>query len=164
VDDYKSGADPGTQKRRYNVLFICPANAVHSIIAEALLRRWGGNDFCAFSAGIRPSGALDPLTLELLKGQRLWDPGLHAKHVKQFLGSDATRMDFVISVGERPPDRAPKQWPGNPQVIHWRITNPNSAESPSQTGWALRRAFTELETRVRLLVLVYARNIMKTAA
>ena len=84
----------------YKVLFICRDNAVHSITAEALLKRWGDIDFCAYSAGIKPAEAIDPRTVELLKERRIWQKGLHAKSHQAFFERDALRMDFVISLGE----------------------------------------------------------------
>ena len=91
-------------RKRYNVLFICRDNAVHGIMAEALLKRWGDADFCAFSAGIEASAAINPGTLQLLRERRVWHSGLHTKGYQEFLRADAPQMDFVIGVGERAPD------------------------------------------------------------
>jgi arsenate reductase (thioredoxin) len=161
---HRNQAPPTARTRRYNVLFICPDNAIHSIMAEALLKRWGRDDFCAFSAGIEPRGIIDPRALELLKKERVWHPALRSKGYQEFLGPDAPRMNFVISLGERPADGAPSQWPGNPQAIHWHITKTDSAGKPAEVAHAFRKAFTELETRIKLLVLVYERERGKRAA
>ena len=88
---------------RYKVLFICRDNAVHSIMAEALLKRWGDGDFYGFSAGIKPSAVIDPYTLELLKEGRVWRSDLHPKSYLEFFRRDAPLMDFVITLGERAP-------------------------------------------------------------
>jgi len=151
-------------KKRFNVLFLCPNNAIHSVMAEALLRRWGGDNFRAFSAGTEPTGVIDRRALEILRQQRVWHPALPSKGHLEFLGPEAPRMDFVISLGERAPAGAPKEWPGNPQVIHWRITNPSLAGKPAEIAHAFRKAFGELETRIRLFVLVYEKEAMKQAA
>ena len=71
-------------------------------------------------------------------------------------------MDFVITLGERAPDGAPMQWPGNPQTLHWRITGPDTA-TPTEVPHVFRKAFTELETRIRLFVLVYRKEKIKRA-
>ncbi len=149
---------------RYNVLFVCPDNAIHSIMAEALLGRWGRDDFCAFSAGAEPRGGIDPRALELLKKERVWQPALRSKGYQEFLGPGAPRMNFVISLGERPAEGVPAQWPGNPQVIHWHITKADSAGKPADIAHAFRKAFVELETRIKLLVLVYERERSRRAA
>jgi protein-tyrosine-phosphatase len=168
VPDERNSASPSDflQSRmlgkRYKVLFLCRDNAVHGIMAEALLKRWGDADFCAFSAGIEPSTAIDPHTLELLKEAHLWHSGLHPKGYQEFFRRDARLMDFVITVGERAPDCTPKKWPGNPQIFHWRITSPEMVTS-AEVPHAFRKAFTELETRIRLFVLVYQKEKMKRA-
>ena len=89
--------------KRYKVLFICRDNAVHSIMAEALLKRWGDGDFYGFSAGIKPSAVIDSHTLELLKEGRVWRSDLHPKSYLEFFRRDAPLMDFVITLGERAP-------------------------------------------------------------
>jgi arsenate reductase len=114
--------------------------------------------FARSSAGTKPKGATDPRTLQLLKEQRVWHPRLRSKDHQEFLGRDAPGMDFVISLGECPPEGAPKQWPGNPQIIHWHITSPDAEGKPAEVAHALRRAFTELETRIKSFVLVYRKD------
>jgi arsenate reductase (thioredoxin) len=150
--------------KRYKVLFICRDNAVHSIMAEALLKRWGGADFSAFSAGIKPADAIDSCTVELLKERRIWQRGLRARSHQEFFERDAPRMDFIISLGECPSERMPKEWPGNPQIFHWRITSPDWAGTPTEAAFALVKALIELETRVRLFVLVYKKEKTKRTA
>jgi len=44
------------------VLFVCSANTTRSQIAQALLRKFGGEDFEVDSAGINP-GVLNPLAV-----------------------------------------------------------------------------------------------------
>jgi arsenate reductase (thioredoxin) len=148
----------------YNVLFLCGDNAIGSIMAEALLKRWGAQDFHAFSAGITPKGEIDPLAAELLKVQRVWHQNLRSKGCQEFLTPDAPSMDFIISLGEQPPAGMPTAWPGHPKVIHWHITEPVVTGRPAETTHSFRKAFGELENRVRLLVLVYQREALRGAA
>jgi len=137
-----------------NVLFLCSDNSTRSVMAEALLRRFGGRRFRAFSAGISPSTAIHPLAQEMLNASGLNVPVGKPKSALEFLLPSATKMDLVIAMAE---DAEPtlRGWPGPVFKAYWRITDPLSEESNRTEQWRnFRRAFRELETRMRLLVLV----------
>ena len=155
--------------KAFNVLFVCAENSNRSILAEAVLRHWGKDRFHAFSAGISPSGQVDPLVIELLKTSHLQTEGLWSKSWQEFAAPGSPRMDFVISVGGVPAAEVARSLPGSPIVARWTITDPAPAGTDPAAGRtdpaaprgraakqesALRRAFQELETRVRLFVLV----------
>src|SRR5215468_4680550 len=70
-----------------NVLFLCSDNAIASIMAEALLRKFGKHSFPAISAGSKPSSRVHLLTTEALKGRKVWQPDLHPKSFREFLDS-----------------------------------------------------------------------------
>jgi arsenate reductase len=159
-----SKEDQLSSHHRYNVLFLCSDNACCSIMAEALMRRWGGEDFAAFSAGVKPSATIHPQTVAVLETQRVWRPDLTTKDCAQFLAPDAPPMDFVISLGDKPPAGLPSNWPGGAKVIHWRISDPVSGVKADHLEHAFRRTFLELENRIKLFVLVYQRDAMKRKA
>jgi protein-tyrosine-phosphatase len=133
-------------------------------MAEAILRRWGGGEFRAFSCGLMPSCGIDSQAREILQAQRIWQSDLAPRSCAEFLSPEAPQMDFVISVGERPPAGAPTTWPGGAKLIHWRITDPMSDPDPQHREGLFRRAFLELENRIKLFVLVYQREATKTTA
>jgi protein-tyrosine-phosphatase len=151
-------------RKPYNVLFVCPDNATCSVIAEAILRRRRLGDFQAFSAGIDPKPEKLPVAAEFLKARQVWDDKLRSKHCREFLGPDSPPMDFIISLGERLPAGLPTEWPGQPKLIHWHITEPVTNGGVAQTAVSFRKTFTELENRIRLFVLVYEREASKRAA
>ena len=149
---------------RCNILFLCPDNSALSIIAQAVLNRWEAKGFRAFSAGSQPAVEVHPLAADLLKANGIWSQALQPKDCGGFLGHDAPPLDFVISLGSRAPDGMPSSWPGNPRVIHWRISEPRVDESKKETMHAFRKTFTELETRIKLFVLVNERKARKKIA
>jgi arsenate reductase len=156
--------DTKKTKSCYKVLFICRDNSAYSIIAEAILKRWGGKDFRAFSAGIRPAREVHPLAIDLLKTQRLWEQDFQTKACDEFLRHDAESMNFVISIGEQPFKDLAAEWPGNPRVFHWRISDPTADGKPAERALAFRRTFRELENRIKLFILVHEREKLKKVA
>ena len=52
--------------KKINVLFVCVHNSARSQMAEAFLKKYGGDRFEAESAGIEP-GALNPAAVEAMK-------------------------------------------------------------------------------------------------
>jgi len=159
---------PAPQRSKPNpgckILFLCRDNSALSIIAQALLNRWEGQGFRAFCAGSQPAVEVHPLAAVLLKANGIWSQALEPKDCGGFIGRDAVTMDFVISLGAQPPDGMPPSWPGNPRVMHWRINEPRADGSPKENMRAFRKTFTELETRIKLFVLVNERTARKKVA
>jgi len=137
-----------------NVLFLCVENSARSIMAEAILRRWGKDRFGAFSAGIRPFGQVHPLAEEMLKLHDLWTEGLRSKGVDEFRAPAAPQMDFVIALCDRRAEVLPV-WPSGFISATWGIGDPAAvAGTIVERKNAFRRAFRELENRIRLFVLL----------
>lgn len=142
-------------QRVFNVLFLCTGNSARSIMAEALVNRYGDGRFRAFSAGIEPAGQIHPFTIGVLKGHGLPTESLRNKHWREFVTPEAPLMDFVISVCEVPPPEVWVSWPGNPVRAHWRISDPVHVEGGiPERSRAFDRALRELENRVRLFLLL----------
>ena len=130
-----------------NVLFVCKDNSIRSIAAQALLNRFGGNRFHAFSCGLQPAAKIHPRTVEMLTAHGLPGETLRTRSMSDFLAASAPDMDFVINLCDEPLPRLP----GNPFIAHWGITDPLSGGSDAtREALAFRRTFRELETRIRL--------------
>ncbi len=137
-----------------NVLFLCGKNSAQSVMAEALLKRFGGERFHAFSAGIQPADEIDALTRDTLKAGGMEVPIAKPRSFREFLAPSAPPMDMVIGLSKEAATVL-EDWPGHPFKAKWGITVP-----PSDSGDALeqrkafRRACRELENRIRLFVLL----------
>src|ERR1700690_1968563 len=110
-------------QRALNVLFVCEKNSIRSILAEALLNRFGDGRFQAFSAGSQPDPELHPLTLEMLKGSGIPAGNLRPKSIADFATAGAPQMDFVICMG-KDAMAAARALPGTPMLVQWGISDP----------------------------------------
>lgn len=135
-----------------NVLFLCTGNSARSIIAEAILRKDGGERFRAFSAGSMPKGAVNPFALKVLASYGYPIDGLASKSWEVFAGADAPRMDFVLTVCDNAAGETCPLWPGQPISAHWGIEDPAAVEgSDVDKERAFVTAFRYLKNRVSLL-------------
>jgi protein-tyrosine-phosphatase len=135
-----------------NVLFLCTGNSARSIIAEAILRKDGGQRFHAFSAGSMPKGAVNPFALKVLESYGYPIDGLASKSWEVFAGANAPRMDFVLTVCDNAAGEACPLWPGQPISAHWGIEDPAAVEgSDVDKERAFVTAFRYLKNRVSLL-------------
>jgi arsenate reductase (thioredoxin) len=149
--------------RPYNVLFLCTGNSARSILAESLLNHWGGGRFRGFSAGSFPKGQVHPLAIELLEWTRLPTEGLRSKSWDEFATADAPPIDFVITVCDNAAGEVCPVWPGKPITAHWGVADPAAVEGDAERGAAFRRALTELEARIKLLVNVPVESLDRMA-
>ena len=135
----------------YNVLFLCTGNSARSILAEALLARWGKGRFVAFSAGSQPKGTVHPLALETLEHFRMPTTGLRSKSWQEFSGPDAPPLHFVFTVCDNAANEVCPVWPGQPMTAHWGIPDPAAVEgSDEQKRRAFRKAFGDLDARIKI--------------
>jgi protein-tyrosine-phosphatase/DNA-binding transcriptional ArsR family regulator len=82
----------------FNVLFLCTRNSARSIMAEAILRKYGGGRFRAYSAGSDPVAQPNPEVIAKLSAFGHDTEGLRSKSWHEFTGPSAPRMDFVITL------------------------------------------------------------------
>lgn len=105
------------------VLFLCTGNSARSILAEALLRQLGGEDFEVHSAGTDPKG-VNPLTIRVLEQAGIPVGHLESTNVDRYVGE---HFDYVITVCDRAAEQCPV-FPGDPERIHWSFPDPAAVE------------------------------------
>ena len=136
----------------YNALFLCTGNSARSILAESLLNHWGRGKFRAFSAGSYPKGQVHPMAVELLNRMTLPTENLRSKSWDEFAAAGAPPLDFIFTVCDNAAGEVCPVWPGKPMTAHWGIADPAAVEgTDAEEAFAFRKAFTELETRIKLL-------------
>lgn len=130
------------------VIFVCTANSARSQMAEALLRKEGGDAFEVVSAGVAPRGVL-PMTIRALGAAGIDIRGARSKPVGEFVGQ---RFDYVITVCDRARATCPV-FPGGAQTLHWGFDDPAEATGTEAERYA---AFThvmgEIARRIRAFV------------
>jgi protein-tyrosine-phosphatase len=125
------------------VLFLCTHNSARSQLAEAALRRRGGEQVEVYSAGSRPT-AVDPMAVALLEEHDI-DPRAHTvKSLDRFAGAS---FDYVITVCDRMREDCP-DFPGDPLRIHWSFPDPTELKDAGQRRDTFRTLWLELNIRV----------------
>jgi arsenate reductase len=82
----------------FNMLFLCTHNSARSIMAEAILQKVGGARFRTYSAGSDPIAQPNPEVIEKLRTLGHDTDTLRSKSWHEFIGPNAPRMDFVITL------------------------------------------------------------------
>lgn len=127
------------------VLFVCNGNSARSQIAEALLSRYGGQDFDALSAGTRPR-AVHPLALRVLAEVGIDWRAARAKSVTELLDR---RFDYVVTLSNSAREECPTL-AGPHSSLHWHLDDPAEVEGPEERRLeAFRATRTELTVRLR---------------
>jgi arsenate reductase len=133
----------------YRVLILCTGNSARSIIGEYLLSEKGRGRFEVQSAGSRPTGAVNPLALWVLKEKYNLDAtGARSKSWDEFKD---TKFDFIITVCDHARESCPV-WPGQPVVAHWGSPDPAALEgTQEQKRWLFIQVASQIARRVELL-------------
>jgi arsenate reductase len=130
------------------VLFVCTGNSARSVMAEALVRRYGESDFEVHSAGTEPKG-INPMTLRVLAEAGIDASWARSKSVNEFLGQS---FDFVITVCDQARQVCPV-FPGVHESLHWGYEDPAAAEgSDEERLAAFRQVFIAMSERIHLFI------------
>jgi protein-tyrosine-phosphatase len=79
--------------------------------------------------------------------------GLRSKSWDEFAVPGAPQLDFVFTVCDNAAGEQCPFWPGQPMTAHWGVEDPAAVEGTDTEKWlAFRKAFRELENRIRIFV------------
>ena len=103
--------------KKTTVLFLCTQNVARSQMAEAFLKRLGGDRFEVYSAGLTPGDAVHPTAVQVMEeiGYDMSDQ--YPKPLRQYFASLDT--DYVIFVCEREEEDCPFLWPFEVASLSW---------------------------------------------
>jgi arsenate reductase len=128
------------------VLFLCTGNSARSQMAEAFLRKYGGERFDAFSAGLEPS-LINPLTVQVMEEAGV-DMSVHySKGLGQYLGK--VHFGYLITVCSRAEEKCPI-FPGMGARLHWPFEDPAAFQgAPEEKLAKFRQVRDQIETAVK---------------
>jgi len=130
------------------VIFVSSGNAARGLMAEALLKRDGGDRFEVFSGGIKPLG-IHPMTVAAMERVGIDTSSIESKSAMRYATQS---FDYVITVCDRARTACPV-YPGVGAQLHWGIDDPAEAEGDDATRQAAYdRALRELSGRIRAFV------------
>jgi arsenate reductase len=132
---------------KHRVLFLCTGNSARSQMAEAFLRKYGGEVFEPHSAGLEPKG-LNPLTVKVMQEAGIDVSGQASKAVDVYLGK--LQFQDLITVCDDADKNCPAYWPGVQRRMHWSFEDPAKFEGTEEERLAkFREVRDRIERKVR---------------
>ena len=129
------------------VLFLCTGNSARSQMAEAFLRKYAGDQFEAYSAGLEPKG-LNPLTVQAMQEVGIDVSQQRSKGVDEYLGK--VLFQYLITVCDDAEKNCPTIWPGISKREHWSFEDPAAFEGTDEEKLAkFREIRNQIKARIR---------------
>jgi arsenate reductase len=92
-------------------------------MAEAFLRKYGGDEFEAYSAGLEPKG-INPNTERVMEEVGISLSGQYSKHVREYMGR--IHFGYLITLCDEAEENCPTAFPGVGQRLHWSFEDPSA--------------------------------------
>lgn len=128
-------------------------------MAEAILNHLGKGRFHAFSAGIHPSGRVNPFAIEQLQQASLPTDDLRSNSRSEFASHDAPQLDFVFTVCDNVAENICPVWPGQPMTSHWGIEDPAVEADAEESRCDFSTAFSQLTWRIFIFANLPLKNL-----
>ena len=106
------------------VLFLCIHNSARSQMAEAYLKKFGGDKFFVESAGLEP-GVLNPLAIEAMRLDGIDISQNKTNDVFDFY-RQGNIYEFVITVCDAKAAEKCPIFPGLVKMLHWSFEDPSA--------------------------------------
>jgi arsenate reductase len=134
--------------RRPNVLFVCNKNGARSQMVEALLRKYAGDRFNVFSAGLHPEPEIHPLALKVMEEIGVSLEGQRAKSTKEYMAK--ITPNYLIITMKRDEEHCPRMFPGMQCRLEWPFDDPRQVDGTAEERLdAFRRVRDQIDERVR---------------
>jgi len=128
------------------VLFLCTGNSARSQMAEALLRKYAGDRFEAYSAGLEPKG-VNPHTVRVLDEIGIDTSQHRSKSLREYLGR--VNFGYLITVCSDAEQNCPI-FPGVSVRLHWPFEDPAKFEGTHEEKLAkFREVRDQISARLK---------------
>ena len=107
-----------------SVLFLCVHNSARSQMAEAYLKKFGGDAVLAESAGLEP-GKLNPYVVRALREDGIDISGKQTRSVFDLYKAGKTYRYVITVCSKEAADRCPI-FPGRTERLHWPFPDPST--------------------------------------
>ena len=85
---------------------------------------------------------------------------MRSKSWDEFAQPGAPQLDFVFTVCDNAAGEMCPVWPGQPMTAHWGVEDPAAVDGSDTGQWlAFRKAFRELESRIKLFTSLPIRSL-----
>ena len=139
------------------VLFLCIHNSARSQMAEAYLKKFGGENFFAESAGLE-AGKLNPLAIEVMKEDGIDISQNTTNDVFDFF-KEGRLYNYVVTVCDKEAsDRCPI-FPSAHKKINWSFMDPSSLTGTHEEKLAATR---EIRDKIKTAVQDLIKRLIKT--
>jgi arsenate reductase len=108
---------------RKKVLFVCVHNSARSQMAEAFLKKLGGERFEVESAGLEPT-VINPLAIEVMREVGIDISANRTQDVFE-LFKVGRKYDYVITVCDEASGQRCPLFPGTAERLHWSLADPS---------------------------------------
>ncbi len=108
-----------------NVLFLCSGNSCRSQMAEGFLRKYAGDRYEVFSAGLEPR-AVHPLAVQVMDEIGIDISGQQSKGVEAVLGKQSFK--HAIFVCQDTEENCPSIYPFALEKITWPFDDPAAVQ------------------------------------
>jgi len=133
------------------VLFICSHNTTRSQMAQALLAKYGGDDFEVLSAGVN-AGVLNPMAVEVISEDENMDISSYTTNSIIDYFKQGLHFHYVITVCDEAKKEPCPIFPGLDGILHWNISSPASDGSYEEKKAKVIASKDELKVNVLQLV------------
>jgi arsenate reductase len=134
-------------ERKPQILFLSTRDSARSQMGEAFMRKYAGDYFNVFSAGLEPRG-INPYAVRVMGEAGIDIRDQRSKNVNEYLGKEM--FWYLITVCSDAEQNCPTVWPGLTERLYWPFDDPAAAAGSEEEVLAVfRRVRDEIEAKVK---------------